>query len=632
MPHLSSHYNEIRRLRSQGHCAAAIAKLRERPPSNDSDAFEAVVCLFVCGDLESALRVCRTHAWKTKWTVDIVGALSESLQQGDATRALTSARKAMSSDAAPYDAAALYLMLLQKNGLVEEADAYVKRRLQNVPAGETFLLGIMAEIAVSIGNWRDAHRDACAVHSVDPNDYRALIVMSVVAFNVGNVHESLGHALAAQRLRRGSPPAVLQLMRCANKLGNHYAALGAFESLNDGNDSADMRVELGKAYEGLKDHERAVAEYRTALALDPQSGAAVRGLLHIYTLERNVTDLEALKAAYREEIDDDYPSLFILGIEALDRGDLREARRLFGKTAALAEGGGELPWPIPEARIRHDCEQLELLARRGKLNAAGAGALELLRRYCPQSANPDATIAPTGAEAQALGAALTTRFHITELPFSGPALGENDYTAIEEKYLADGIVVIDGFLSPRALEELRRFCEESTIWKSNYQRGYLGAFLSQGFSPEVLLSLAYELKRAMPRVIGDATLLQAWGYKYDQRLQGINLHADFAKVNVNFWITPDEACEDPTSGGMVVFDLPVPAHWTFYEYNYEPEKLGVYLQVHKVGATKVPHRTNRCVLFDSKLIHRTDEMHFKPGYENRRVNVTLLYGKEFVTG
>jgi hypothetical protein len=35
------------------------------------------------------------------------------------------------------------------------------------------------------------------------------------------------------------------------------------------------------------------------------------------------------------------------------------------------------------------------------------------------------------------------------------------------------------------------------------------------------------------------------------------------------------------------------------------------------------------VLFDSKLIHRTDDMHFKPGYENRRVNVTLLYGKGF---
>lgn len=630
MPHLSPLYNEIKRLRSQGYPSTAIAKLRERPPGNDLDAFEAVVCLFVCGDFESTLRVCRSHAWKTRWAADIVGALAESLQQGDASRILALARKAVGSGPVPYDASAIYLMLLQKHGLFEEADAYIKRRLQDVPAGETFLLTVMAEIAWSVGNWRDAYRDACAVHSVDPSDFRALIMMSVVTYKIGNVHESLGHALAAQRLRKGSPPAVLQLMRCTNKLGNHYAALGVLETLSGDARSADIHVEIARAYEGLKQNGRATAEYRNALALDPQAEAAVRGLLGIYTLGDGVAELEALKAAYAEEIDGDFPCLVILGIEALNRGAFDEARRLFRKSAALIDG--DLPWPVPEPRIRHDCEQLELLERRGRIDAKGAEALALLRRYCTQSAGPDTTFAPTGAEAQALRAALTTKFHVDELPFSGRALGENDYAAIEEKYLEQGIVVIDGFLSPRALEALRRFCEESTVWKSNYQRGYLGAMLAHGFCSDVLLSLAYELKQAMPRVIGDAKLLQAWGYKYDQRLQGINLHADFAKVNVNFWITPDEACEDPTSGGMVVWDLPVPEHWTFYEYNHEPEKLGVYLQVHKAGATKVPHRTNRCVLFDSKLIHRTDEMHFKPGYENRRVNVTLLYGNEFATG
>ena len=60
--------------------------------------------------------------------------------------------------------------------------------------------------------------------------------------------------------------------------------------------------------------------------------------------------------------------------------------------------------------------------------------------------------------------------------------------------------------------------------------------------------------------------------------------------------------------------------------NGAANKLTVYLRLHKAGAKKVPHRANRCVLFDSKLIHVTDKMRFKPGYENRRVNVTLLYG------
>jgi hypothetical protein len=143
----------------------------------------------------------------------------------------------------------------------------------------------------------------------------------------------------------------------------------------------------------------------------------------------------------------------------------------------------------------------------------------------------------------------------------------------------------------------------------------------------VLLTLCDELRKVMPRVLGNQPLLQAWGFKYDQRMQGINMHADFAKVNVNFWITPDEACEDPTSGGLVVYDVPAPQSWTFVDYNTGSDKLAAYLQVHNAKAQRVPYRANRCVLFDSSLIHISDEMHFKPGYENRRVNITLLYGR-----
>ena len=132
---------------------------------------------------------------------------------------------------------------------------------------------------------------------------------------------------------------------------------------------------------------------------------------------------------------------------------------------------------------------------------------------------------------------------------------------------------------------------------------------------------------AMPRVIGNLPLLQAWAFKYDQRQQGINMHADFAKVNINFWVTPDSACANNTKGGMVIYDVPAPASWTFMDYNTNQSKMMAYLKVHNAQSTRVPYRANRCVLFDSSLIHITDELHFKPGYENRRINVTLLYGR-----
>jgi hypothetical protein len=54
--------------------------------------------------------------------------------------------------------------------------------------------------------------------------------------------------------------------------------------------------------------------------------------------------------------------------------------------------------------------------------------------------------------------------------------------------------------------------------------------------------------------------------------------------------------------------------------------ISAFLQTNGAKATRVPYRENRCVLFDSRLFHATDTCRFKPGYTNRRVNVTLLYG------
>jgi len=41
----------------------------------------------------------------------------------------------------------------------------------------------------------------------------------------------------------------------------------------------------------------------------------------------------------------------------------------------------------------------------------------------------------------------------------------------------------------------------------------------------------------------------------------------------------------------------------------------------------IPYNENRVVLFNSNLIHETDKYEFKEGYENRRINVTMLFGR-----
>ncbi len=40
---------------------------------------------------------------------------------------------------------------------------------------------------------------------------------------------------------------------------------------------------------------------------------------------------------------------------------------------------------------------------------------------------------------------------------------------------------------------------------------------------------------------------------------------------------------------------------------------------------KVQYKSNRVVIFNSKLYHVTDKIDFKDNYKDRRVNVTFLY-------
>lgn len=133
----------------------------------------------------------------------------------------------------------------------------------------------------------------------------------------------------------------------------------------------------------------------------------------------------------------------------------------------------------------------------------------------------------------------------------------------------------------------------------------------------------------MPKVFKEYPIGQLWGFKYDAQLgSGINVHADFAKVNLNFWITPTESNLDATSGGLRVYKVPAPNSWTFQDYNRNAEQIYEFLDKNNSSSVTVPYRGNRAVLFNSALFHETDAIKFKQGYENRRVNMTYLFGSQ----
>src|SRR5713226_7186780 len=261
---LSHNFAEVKKLRSAGNFASALPLVHSSKIESDEDAFEAMICLFVSGNLEAVLGQVGRHEWKSKWSRNASQALVGLIAHKD--EALSLARTAVSEPGVTYDAVALYLILLHANRLIDEAQAYIRARLQDPPPGEVFLYIALAEIAWATGNWAGAYSLALSVLLRDMNNFRALLISSLASYELGNIHESLGYAIRAQRIAQALPAVALQLMRCQNKIGDYYAAIAAFNGLGSAEKlPPEFHAELGVAYSGLGDREKAVDAYKKAL-------------------------------------------------------------------------------------------------------------------------------------------------------------------------------------------------------------------------------------------------------------------------------------------------------------------------------------------------------------------------------
>jgi hypothetical protein len=63
------------------------------------------------------------------------------------------------------------------------------------------------------------------------------------------------------------------------------------------------------------------------------------------------------------------------------------------------------------------------------------------------------------------------------------------------------------------------------------------------------------------------------------------------------------------------------------DYNADKDEVAAFLEQHADDSLIVPYRENRAALFESRLFHRSDAPEFATGYENHRINLTLLFGR-----
>jgi hypothetical protein len=406
---------------------------------------------------------------------------------------------------------------------------------------------------------------------------------------------------------------------------------------------------LGWVRQMRGDEVAAAASYEAAMRLAPSLRVVRRNLAAVLTrLGRH----EEAFGLYYAEMNDEEGQIWLQEMvsAAMGRRDLTLAGQYAEVYAQLRWGtrwypeqpaGAAYDLPVQPKevfltvpKLRHDIEQLDYLMARGVLGPEFRDVMREYERAAERLAARGADLrVPVDAEEHASIADIYNRIvHVRRAGRTSQALSDRwDAGAVESQYLDMplGLAVVDDFLTDDALREVRQFCLESTVWSGNrYGHGRLGAFFFDGFTAPVLLQIAEELRAALPNVILDEyPLTQLWGFKNGSHLPaGATTHADFAAVNVNFWITPESANCDPASGGLVVYDVDAPLSWDFHTYNGRSDAIGSLLRYKQARAVKIPYRENRAIIFNSDLFHASDGLHFRSGYTNRRINVTMLYG------
>ena len=311
-----------------------------------------------------------------------------------------------------------------------------------------------------------------------------------------------------------------------------------------------------------------------------------------------------------------------------------------GFTAAEAAAPEPGPGPLRAStfKLTDRIDQIEYLIAQGRIDtsfAEMASRFRRLRGEIERDHGPDATVELTPEQRGLVGRFHDRVIHYQDAPrMAGGAVNPAlDFAGLEESYLSSplSITTLDDFLTPEALDSLRRFCRESTMFFSYSEARFTGADLPGGFNCSLLYQMAEELKTHMPKLLGAHVLTNVWAYRYRDQTVGVEAHTDQGAVTFNFWITPDEANLEPGRGGLVVYAREQPFDWDWQTINHNKYSPDVLKRIEdflaEAETVTIPYACNRAVLFHSNLFHKSDGIRFKDGFENRRVNITMLFGK-----
>ncbi|MCH2550136.1 MAG: tetratricopeptide repeat protein [Alphaproteobacteria bacterium] len=497
-------------------------------------------------------------------------------------------------------------LILHQTGKSEMAVDQIKKAIDSNPK-YTHAYNNLGTILMDLNRFEEAAQNFNAATNIDPNYALAFNNLGNAHFKLGNNEEAAKNYQKTISIDPKYSGAFSNLGTVLITQGKWHEAYDSFlKALETLPDNADIYSNLGVVLVELGRWEEAADNYKQALSINP-----------------NHTDAMSNYAILLNNL-----------------GNRKLALSFFSKRLALVRGEYTANLDLPEfkyitrSKIKHDIEQFRFLQSTYEKNTIFgqfAAVYSELENEIRWPASESEKVLLSEAQKGLIKSSYNQFVHVIdaeEIP-DGALNKDLDVEAITRSYFENkpGMMFFDNFLNDLALKKLRRFLMESTIWFDfGYAGGYLGAMYKDGMACPLLLQIADELSQTFPEIIKKHPLTQMWAYKYDSQLTGIRNHADAAAVNVNFWITPNSANLDTKSGGLIVHKAEAPLDWDFRKFNRDENLINQFLENSQAGELKVPYAENRMVLFNSNLFHKTDNIRFKTGYENRRINVTMLFG------
>ncbi len=564
---------------------------------------------------------------------------------GELQEAEVSTRKAIEIN--PYFAYAHANLgnILRDLGELQEAEVSTRKAIEINP-DFAHAHANLGNILRDLGELQEAEVSTRKAIEINPNFAEAYS-------NLGNILMELGKLQDAELSQRKAIEINPDLAIAHSNLGSILKDLGKFQeakisyrkAIEINPDLPEAHSNLGNILKDLGKFQEAEISQLKAIEINPDFANA-----H-YNLGNLLKDLGKLKDAEIStskaiKLNPDFANAhYNLGLLLLHKSDCELSLKYFSKSAELLRGHqNQEPnhkrfTTISKAKIEHDIEQFEYLATKGIETEKFRDLAILYKKVGAEINWPSETelISLSNKHLSLIKLSYNRLIHQIEAPRLKQEAVNNslDVEKITNNYFNHdfGLTYIDNFLSPTALELLRKFLLGSTIWFDVKKGGYLGAYLKEGLASPLIIQIADELRKKFPKIFQDHPINQIWAYKYDSRaknenssVKGINVHADQAAINVNFWITPKEANLNSDSGGLIIYDVEAPKEWDFKTYNNDEQKIREELKNSKGNTKVIPHNENRAVVFNSNLFHETDNYEFKQGYENRRINVTMLFG------